>query len=48
MEFAGYKEKDINKTTMEKFEKDYFNKEENKNSNFNEWRAICDSFMRKL
>ena len=46
MEFAGYKEKDINKTTMEKFEKDYFNKEENKNSNFNEWRAICDSFMR--
>ena len=28
------------------FEEDYFNKEENKKSNFNEWRAICDSFMR--
>ena len=25
---------------------EYLNKEENKNSNFNEWRAICDSFMR--
>ena len=46
MEFDGYKKKDINLKSMEKFEKDYFNKEENKNSNFNEWRAICDSFMR--
>ena len=46
MEFAGFKDKDININSMEKFEKDYFNKEENKNSNFNEWRAICDSFMR--
>lgn len=46
MEFAGFKEKDINEKTMDKFEKDYFNKEENKFSNFNEWRAICDSFMR--
>ena len=46
MEFAGYEEKDINQESMQKFEKEYFNKEENKNSNFNEWRAICDSFIR--
>jgi GMP synthase-like glutamine amidotransferase len=46
MEFAGFKDKDFNINSMEKFEKEYFNKEENRNSNFNEWRAICDSFMR--
>ena len=46
MEFSGYKEKDINEESMKKFEEEYMNKEENKNSNFNEWRAICDSFMR--
>ena len=46
MEFAGYKKEDINSNTINKFENDYFNKEENKNSNYNEWRAICDSFMR--
>ena len=46
MEFAGYKKEDINLKSINKFEKEYFNKEENKNSNFNEWRAICDSFMR--
>ena len=46
MEFAGYKDEDINEESMVIFEEDYFNKEENKKSNFNEWRAICDSFMR--
>ena len=46
MEFEGYKEEDINEESMKKFEEEYMNKEENKNSNFNEWRAICDSFMR--
>ena len=46
MEFAGYKDEDINEKSMDLFEKEYFNKEENKNSNFDEWRAICDSFMR--
>ena len=46
MEFAGFEEKDINEESMNKFEIEYLNKEENKNSNFNEWRAICDSFMR--
>ena len=46
MEFSGFKEKDINIKTMEKFEKNYMNLENNKNSSFNEWRAICDSFMR--
>ena len=25
---------------------DFISEEENKNSNFNEWRTICDSFMR--
>ena len=46
MEFSGYKKKDINEESMKKYEEEYMNKEENKNSNFNEWRAICDSFMR--
>ena len=46
MEFSGYKKEDINEDSMKKFEKEYMNKEHNKNSNFNEWRAICDSFMR--
>ena len=46
MEFSGYKQKEINLKSMELFEKNYFNKEENKNSNYNEWRAICDSFIR--
>ena len=46
MEFGGFKEKDINNKSMKKFEEEYLNKSENKNSNFNEWRAICDSFMR--
>ena len=46
MEFAGYKNEDINEESMAIFEKDYFNKEENKKSNFNEWRSVCDSFMR--
>ena len=46
MEFSGYNQEDINEESMKKFEEEYLNKEENKNSNFNEWRAICDSFMR--
>ena len=46
MEFSGYKKEDINEESMKKFEKEYMNKKDNKNSNFNEWRAICDSFMR--
>ena len=36
MEFSGYKEKDINEESIKKFEEEYMNKEENKNSNFNE------------
>ena len=46
MEFSGYKKEDINEESMKKFSEEYMNKEENKSSNFNEWRAICDSFMR--
>jgi GMP synthase-like glutamine amidotransferase len=46
MEFSGYKSEDINEESMNKFEKEYMNREENKNSNYNEWRIICDSFMR--
>ena len=46
MEFSGIKKEDINEESMNKFEIEYLNKEENKNSNFNEWRTICDSFMR--
>ena len=46
MVFSGYKKEDINEESIKKFEEEYMNKEENKNSNFNEWRAICDSFMR--
>jgi GMP synthase-like glutamine amidotransferase len=46
MEFSGIKEEDINEESMNKFEEEYMNKEENKNSNFDEWRSICDSFMR--
>ena len=46
MEFNGFKEEDINKESMNQFEKEYLNKDENKNSNFDKWRAICDSFMR--
>lgn len=46
MEFSGYKSEDINEESMNKFEKEYMNREENKNSNYNEWRTICDSFMR--
>ena len=46
MEFSGYKEENINEESMKKFEEEYMNKNDNKNANFNEWRAICDSFMR--
>ena len=46
MEFSGYKKENINEKSMKNFEEDYMNKEENKNANFNEWRAICDSFLR--
>jgi len=46
MEFSGYKKEDINEESMNKFEEEFMNKEDNKNSTFNEWRAICDSFMR--
>ena len=46
MEFRGIKKEDINEESMNKFENEYMNKDENKNSNFDEWRAICDSFMR--
>ena len=46
MEFSWIKKEDINEESMNKFEIEYLNKEENKNSNFNEWRTICDSFMR--
>ena len=46
MEFSGIKEEDINEESMNKFEEEYMNKVENKNPNFDEWRSICDSFMR--